>query len=553
MLQDQSSRLPKAKLLLLFLGLQTALLLSFIDSTSVSTILPTIAKDLNAASSITWAGTGFLVANTSFQIISSRLSDCFGRKIVLLGSLGLFAFGDLLAGFATNKIWLYCARAVAGIGGGGINSLSMIIVSDVVTVRERGKYLTLLGIGIATGSAVGPFMGALLAEKVRWSWAFWIMSPLAALTMGLIYYTVPQKPIEGGVAQKMKSMDWLGSSLSLTMTVCILVPLSGGGSTFAWSSPVTIALLVVGGVALIAFVLVEAYVARFPLFPGRILRNRNVCLILIQTWLVGMVYYGGIFFVPLYLQNVKGDTPIISAALLLPLVLSQVVTTSISGYVIKYTGRAWWSFTVGFVVWLVGQGAQLCFTPSSSRGVVIGCLLVQGMGIGSTIQSTLVLAQASSPPADRAIVTGVRNFARTSGGAIGLAIGNSVLQNVFYQNLPSNVSGNLKEQLRSSFDIPSYLDEATQIAIRGAYMKGLYDVYIYFVPVVGVCLVLCAFIKDIPLDSAKPVLPSAGPPSTHETSPSPTIIPSPSDSDIEETKEKYAEVGANSLTYEKPV
>lgn len=150
--QDQSVRLPKAKLLIIIFGLQIALFISFIDSTSVSTILPIIGRDLDAAESVTWAGTAFLVANTSFQIITSRLSDVFGRKIVLLGSLFLFGFGDLLAGFAQNKVWLYTARAVAGIGGGGINSLSMIILSDVVTVRERGKYLSLLGIGIASGS-----------------------------------------------------------------------------------------------------------------------------------------------------------------------------------------------------------------------------------------------------------------------------------------------------------------------------------------------------------------------------------------------------------------
>ena len=139
-LQDQTSRLSKSKLMLVFFGLQIALFLSFIDSTSVSTAAPIIGQDLSASSSISWLGTAFLVANTAFQIITSRLSDCFGRKIVLIGALGLFAFGDLLCGFAKNKVWLYCARAIAGIGGGGINSLSMIIVSDVVSLEDRGKY-----------------------------------------------------------------------------------------------------------------------------------------------------------------------------------------------------------------------------------------------------------------------------------------------------------------------------------------------------------------------------------------------------------------------------
>ncbi|KAK1925993.1 putative MFS transporter [Papiliotrema laurentii] len=505
--QDQSVSLPRAKLLILIFGLQTALLISFVDSTSVSTILPIIGKELDAAESITWAGTAFLVANTSFQIITSRLSDCFGRKIILLGSLFFFGFGGLLAGFAKNKVWLYSARAVAGIGGGGINSLTMIILSDVVTVRERGKYLSLLGIGIASGSAAGPFLGAILAEKVRWSWAFWIISPLAAVTMLLIQFTVPQKALEGDIKQKMKHMDWLGGFLSLTMTVCLLVPLSGGGSTFAWGSPVVIALFVVGGCALLAFIFVEGKVASLPLFPGRILKNRNTCLLIVQTWLVGMVFYGGIFFTPLYFQNILGVSPILSAALLLPLVISQVLTTTISGFIVKYTNRTWASFFVGFAVWLAGQGAQLCFDQWTSRSVIIGVLLLQGLGIGATIQSTLVLAQASGPPADRAAVTGVRNFARTSGGAVGLAVGNTILQNIFAKNLPTDLSAGLRQSLLSTFEIPTSLDAQTTASIRAAYMTGLRDVFIFFIPVVGICLVMCAFIKDLPLDSPKPILP----------------------------------------------
>ncbi|WVF66413.1 hypothetical protein IAT40_001153 [Kwoniella sp. CBS 6097] len=508
-LVDQTTRLSKSKLLLLCFGLQTALFLSFIDSTSVSTILPIVGADLDAANSITWAGTAFLVANTSFQIITSRLSDCFGRKIVLLGSLFLFALGDLLAGFARNKVWLYCARAVAGIGGGGINSLSMIIMSDVVTLRERGKYQSLLGVGIAMGSGVGPFLGAILAEKASWSWAFWIIAPLSALTTALIHYTVPLKPMEGLVSEKLRSMDWMGSVLSLSMTVCILVPLSGGGSTFAWSSPVTIALFAVGGISIVAFILVERYQARFPLFPGRLLLNRNVCLIVIQTWLVGIVFYGGIYFVPLYLQNVLGYSPILSAALLLPLVLGQVLTTVIAGYVVKYTNRTWLSFFFGFLLWAAGQGAQLCFSTDTTEGVIIGCLILQGFGIGATIQSTLVLAQASGPSSDRAVVTGVRNFARTSGGAIGLAIGNSLVQNIFLSKLPVSIPPELKAELASTYEIVNSLDEKTADFVRDAYMSGLRCVFIFFVPVVFICLVMCAFIRDLPLDTAvPPVLPT---------------------------------------------
>ncbi|WVR08410.1 hypothetical protein IAU60_005465 [Kwoniella sp. DSM 27419] len=508
-LADQTTRLSKSKLLLLCFGLQIALFLSFIDSTSVSTILPIVGAELNAQESITWAGTAFLVANTSFQIITSRLSDCFGRKIVLLGSLFVFALGDLLAGFATNKVWLYCARAVAGIGGGGINSLSMIIMSDVVTLRERGKYQSFLGIGIALGSGVGPFLGAILAEKASWRWTFWLIAPLSALTMALIHFTVPLNPVHGEIGDKLKSMDWFGSVLGLTMTICILVPLNGGGSTFPWNSATVIALFIVGALAVAGFIYVEGRIAKFPLFPGRLLSNRNVCLLLLQTFLVGIVYYGGIYFVPLYLQNVQGDSALLSAALILPLVLGQVLTTTISGFVVKYTNRTWASFFVGFVLWMAGQGAQLCFKSSTGKGVIVGCLLLQGFGIGSTIQSTLVLAQASGPSADRAAVTGVRNFARTSGGAIGLAIGNTLLQNIFLNSLPESLPAEVRATLSTNYEVVNELDPAIASQIREAYMSGLRCVFIFFVPVVAICLLMCLFIKDLPLDApAAPILPT---------------------------------------------
>lgn len=150
-LHDQSSRLPTAKLLVIFLGLQLALFLSFLDSTSVSTAAPIIGRDLNASDSISWVGTSFLVANTSFQIVTSRLSDIFRRKIVLVGSLAFFVVGNLLCGFAQNAIWLYCCRAIAGAGGGGINSLSMIIMSDVVAMKDRGMYQGCVGLSFSKG------------------------------------------------------------------------------------------------------------------------------------------------------------------------------------------------------------------------------------------------------------------------------------------------------------------------------------------------------------------------------------------------------------------
>ncbi|KAM0746561.1 MFS general substrate transporter [Meredithblackwellia eburnea MCA 4105] len=494
-LQDQSSRLAGSKLLVVFFGLQIALFLSFLDSTSVSTALPIIGRDLNASESITWVGTSFLVANTSFQIVTSRLSDIFGRKVVLIGSLALFVIGDLLCGFAQNAIWLYCCRALAGIGGGGINSLSMIIMSDVVSLRDRGKYQGLLGIAISLGSGVGPFMGGLFAQKSTWRWTFWISPPLGVVTIIIIWFLLPLTHVTGDFGTKLKQMDWLGTFLSLAMTVCSLVPLAGGGTTFPWNGSVVIALFVVSGVAAVAFITVQAFYAKLPLLPMSMFKNYNIALVLFQTWLVGIVFYGNVFYVPIYAQNVLGMGAIESAAVLLPLVLAQTFTTTLAGLWVKRTAKTKSSLVVGFVWWFAGQAAQLCFKRGTSVGVIVGVLLVQGMGAGATLQSTLVLAQASGPAADRAVVTGARNFARTSGGAIGLAMANTILNNIFIKNLPASVPATLKEQLRKEFVLPSDISVGLRDSILDAYMVGVRDVFIFFIPVMGVCLAIGLILK----------------------------------------------------------
>jgi EmrB/QacA subfamily drug resistance transporter len=370
-----------------FLALNLSLFLSFLDSSSVSTAQPSIARDLNAGSSITWVGTSYLVANTGFQIITSRLSDIFGRKAILLGALGIFGLGDLLCGFAKTPTWLYGCRALAGIGGGGINSLSMIVLSDVVSMKTRGKYMSLLGISIALGSGVGPEVGGLLAEKATWRWVFWITPPMTAVTMVLIVFLLPLKKVPGSVTEKLKAVDWLGSVLSLGGIVMLLVPISGGGTTYAWSSPTVIALLVVGTLMLVAFICVQVWVAKLPILPLGMFKNRTVALLLVQTWFVGMVMYGNLYMAPLYLQNVLGYSPIMAGVMMIPYLVGQIVTTTIAGFVVNATGTNKPGFTIGFLLWAAGQGAQICFGKSTSVGVVVGILLLQGLGIGATLQS----------------------------------------------------------------------------------------------------------------------------------------------------------------------
>lgn len=219
----QTNVLTSRQLFIAFPALSLALFVSFIDQTSVSTSIPSISSDLNAGASTSWVGSSFLIASTAFQLINGRLSDIFGRKICLLVCLGLLAVGDLLCGFATSATMLFVFRAIAGIGAGGVNSVAMIIVSDITTLENRGKYQGILGAVIALANGTGPFIGGVLVEKASWRWVMWLIPPITVPAMVVIAIWLPLKHDSGDYAAKVKKIDFVGVLLNIAAVLLILV------------------------------------------------------------------------------------------------------------------------------------------------------------------------------------------------------------------------------------------------------------------------------------------------------------------------------------------
>lgn len=267
-LHDQTNILPRGKLLMVFAGLAISLIMSFVDQNGISVTLPTIAGDLNAQSSISWAGTSSLIANTMFTVLYGRLSDIFGRKVVYLSALALLSIADLVCGFAQNPAMFYVFRGLAGIGGGGVASLAMIIVSDVVTLQERGKYQGILGAAIGISNIIGPFIAAAFVMKSTWRGYFWLLSPLIAVSMGVGYFLIPNNARKDGFRTNLKRIDYFGILASSIAVIFILLPISGGGAYFEWNSPMVISMLAIGGCSLVAFIFIEWKVALLPMLPG---------------------------------------------------------------------------------------------------------------------------------------------------------------------------------------------------------------------------------------------------------------------------------------------
>jgi MFS family permease len=268
-LHDQTNILPRGQLLIVFAGLAVSLLITFVDQNGISVMLPTIAQELHAENTVSWAGTSSLIANTMFTVLYGRLSDIFGRKIVYLLALALLCIADLLCGLSQSPAMLYVFRGLSGVAGGGVTSLTMIVVSDVVTLEERGKYQGILGAALGMGNVIGPFIAAGFIMHTTWRGFFWLISPLAACSIVVGYFLIPSNVRKDGFKKNVERIDFYGIIASSIGIIFLLIPISGGGSYFEWNSPMVISMFVIGGCSLIAFFFIEWKVATLPMLPGK--------------------------------------------------------------------------------------------------------------------------------------------------------------------------------------------------------------------------------------------------------------------------------------------
>ncbi|RDW74160.1 MFS general substrate transporter-61 [Coleophoma crateriformis] len=502
-LSNQTNLLTTRQLMIALPALSLSLFVSFIDQTSISTSIPALSADLNAGSSTSWVGGSFLIASTAFQLINGRLSDIFGRKICLLVCLGLLATGDLLCGFATSANMLFVFRAIAGIGAGGVNSVAMIIVSDITTLESRGKYQGILGAVIALANGTGPFLGGVLVEKASWRWVFWIIPPLTVPAILIIWAFLPLKHDSGEYMKKIGRIDFIGVILNIGAVLMILIPVSGGGLTYAWNSAFVIAMIICGGLLAVVFLLYEWKFAKIPIMPLHITLYPSCGLLYFQNFFTGLVFFGNFFYLPIYFQSIRGYTAIESGALLLPLIIATSCSSLIAGQIMSRTGYYKLVIVAGFMIWSIGGGLKCLYHRHTPLRTLIASGIVEGIGVGFTLQPTLVAILANSRQTDRAVATGLRNFVRTIGGSTGLAVSGAILNNTLRTKLSglSFITPALLDTLSSStYGLSSLgLTAEEKNSVLDAYMAGLEHIYLLYVCSTGLNLLISIFIRDTSL------------------------------------------------------
>ncbi|KAH8653488.1 major facilitator superfamily domain-containing protein [Xylariales sp. PMI_506] len=500
-LHDQSNILPKGKLLIVTGTLALTLLIQFIDQNGIGVTLPTIAADLDAANTISWAGTSSLIANTTFQMLYGRLSDIFGRKVVYLTAIACLSLAALLCGLSQNAAMFYVFRAVAGIGGGGITNLSMIILSDIVTLEQRGNYQGILGAFVGLGNVAGPFLAAAFIERATWRAFFWTTSPLAALVACVSWYLLPSTKPTAGFVENVKKIDFGGVLASSIGVIFILIPISGGGSYFPWDSPMVISMLIIGAISFVSFIFIEWKVAKLPMMPLMIFENPVVSVLLVQSFLFGAVYQSYLYYLPLYFQNVRQYSVVVSAAFTACMVCIQAICSILAGQYISRMKRYGEVIWVGFGSWTLGSGLMLYWSRETHPGLIALPLIFVGIGVGCIFQPTIVAFQAHVTKSKRAVIISNRNFFRCGGGACGLAISAAVLQAALKANLPAEYA----YLAQDTYSLPT-IDGPGRDGVLDAYMAASHAVFILQVPLMGACLLGCFFVRDRglqPIDEPK--------------------------------------------------
>ncbi|KEY64545.1 hypothetical protein S7711_03611 [Stachybotrys chartarum IBT 7711] len=505
---QRNNDLSKKSLVVSMVALSVCLFVSFIDQTSVSTATPALARDLNTGTSTSWIGTSFLIASTAFQLVNGRLSDIFGRKNLLLICLALMGVGDLACGFARTAEQLFAFRSIAGIGGGGINSLVMIIVSDITTLQNRGHYQGLLGAIIALANGVGPFLGGAIVQTSTWRWVFWMIPIISAPTTVVIWYCLPLKHRSGQYMEKVKKIDFGGTILNIISTLLLLIPLSGGGVTYAWSSPFFISTVAVAVVLTVLFVLFEWKLAKLPIMPLRLYKAPYCWALYLQSFLTGLAYFGNLFYLPLYFQSVLGFSALTAGALILAVIIPTSITSILSGQYMARIGSYMHCILGGFALWTLGNGLTLLFGQNTGLGPMIGILIVEGCGIGFTLQPTLVGMYANSRNEDRAVTTGLRNYIRTIGGAFGLVISGVILSNTLNRDLAGNANithDMIAELTSSTYGLDEMgLSDKEQDLILAVYMEGLHYIFAFYTTCTGLSLILTFWVGNTSLKAPSP-------------------------------------------------
>ncbi|KAK5140830.1 hypothetical protein LTR04_002833 [Oleoguttula sp. CCFEE 6159] len=499
----------KGKIAVIMFALGMAVFLAALDVTIITTALPTISEHFHSSAGYTWIGSAYLLGNAASTPSWGKISDIWGRKPILLMANIVFMIGSLIAALSVSIGMLITARAIQGIGGGGLVVLVNICISDLFSMRNRSVYFGVIGMVWALASTVGPLIGGAFTQKVSWRWCFYINLPLDGLAFFIILLFLDLKTPKTPLVDGIKAIDWIGSLTIVGGTLMLLFGLEYGGVSHPWGSATVICLIVFGLVTIGLFVVNEWKFAKYPIMPLRLFKYRSNIAALLVCFCHGFVFIAGSYYMPLYFQAVLGATPLLSGVYLLPFALSLSFASAGTGIFIRKTGKYLPPIWFGMAWMTLGFGLFVDFSATISWPRIILYQIVAGIGIGPNFQAPLIALQTMVRPRDIATATSTFGFTRNLATSISVVIGGVVFQNEMARraaSLRSSLGDAAAAQLSGSsaganVGVVDALPPAARAAARTAFAASLRSMWILYVAFAGVGLAVSFLIGRQVLES----------------------------------------------------
>ena len=417
------------------------LFLSALDQTVVGTALPTIVTDLGGNSLYVWVVTAYLLTSTVTIPIYGKLSDIFGRKIMLIIGISLFLVGSALSGLSQNMAELILFRGLQGLGAGALFPISLAVIGDLFTPRERGKYQGFFGAVFGLAFLVGPFLGGFITDNISWHWVFYVNVPIGIVALAVISSILPNHRSDG----PRPSIDYWGTLVFTAAVIPLLIGLTekglttASGQTIGWLDWRVGGLLALAGVLGAVFIFIESRVAE-PIVPLGLFRVRTYAASQAAMFLLSFGFFIGVIFLPRYFQAVRDISATASGYMLWPLLLGLMGTSVVAGLVISRTGRYKLLLVGAMVVSTIGMLLMTQLSATVGDWSLWGWMLVMGVGIGPSMSGYTVVVQNAVPQSAIGVATSNLTFFRQVGGSVGLAVAGTYLASTFTTQLPRNLA-----------------------------------------------------------------------------------------------------------------